>query len=273
MTEQEELSKNKFSSLSFRSPTFRILCAGKWQPEEIEANDSTQAFTFPAPHAGRALAYWQELIAAGDKYLFNGELFRLENFAAAPERLSLHLSRTCYRDQIYGNARAEELLHDFGEHALPHGLGVSALVITADNYLPIIRRSEHLGEEPGKLDVVGGHAHPDQHFTNGKPDLFGAILEELEAELNLATANVISNICCGLVENLQTRKPDLVFLTHTRATMREIENGMASAVEAEEVAELLVVANVPYALARFLRLNQNELTLSACACLHLLAQL
>jgi hypothetical protein len=255
------------------SATFRILCSGQWSPEQITAYDSTQPHVLPEPHAERAQTYWQELTARGDKYLFNGELFRLENFAATDHGLSLHLGRTCYRDQIYSNAHAAELSKNFGEKSVARGLGVSALVITADADLLIIRRGEHLGEEPGKLDVVGGHAHPDQHFTRGVPDLFRAILEELETELNLPAVEVLTNICCGLVENVHIRKPDLAFLAHTRLARRDIAGTMAAAAEADEIAELLAVPAVPAAVGAFLETYETALTPSACACLHLLAKM
>ena len=251
---------------------FKILCAGTWRPEQVAVHDSARAFVLPQPHADRAEDYWQTLLAVGDKHLFNGQLFRLESLDATSGSLSLHLSRTCYRDQIYSNAHAEQLLGEFGTHSLAHGLGVSALVLTADGYVPVIRRGQHLGEEPGKLDVVGGHAHPDQHIRDGRPDLFRAIVEELETELNLPASELSANVCCGVVENRQIRKPDLVFLTRTRATMGRLENQIAFAAEADEIAELLALAVAPAEITRFLETHQEQLTPSACACLHLLAK-
>ncbi len=241
-------------------------------PEQVLAYDSAQVHIFPPPHGERVQSYWQKLTARADLHLFNGELFRLKDFTANHSCLSLHLERTCYRDQIYSNAHAEELLQNFGERAMARGLGVSALVITADGYLLIIRRGEHLGEEPGKLDIVGGHAHPDRHFTHGQPDFFGAIFEELETELNLPAAEVIMNACCGLVENLNTRKPDLVFLTRTRLAKRDIAERIATAAEADEVADWLAVPAVPAEIRSFVVTHESALTPSALACLHLLSE-
>lgn len=252
---------------------FRILCAGQWTFERVAAHDSAQEFVLPPPHDELALVHWQAAAADGGRHLFNGPLFRLEHCRAAPERLTLHLGRTCYRDQFYANDHTETLLQNFGEDALPRGLGVSALVITAENDLLLIRRGPHLGEEPGKLDVPGGHAHPGQHDGAGGPDLFRAIRDELQAELDLTAAEIMTNVCCGLVVNLKTHKPDLVFLTHVRKTSREIEAGRAAAVEAEEVAELLAAPNTASALAQFAQRHDHELTPSALACLQLLAKL
>ena len=149
------------------------------------------------------------------------------------------------------------------------GLGVSALVITADGSLLIIRRGEHLGEEPGKLDVVGGHAHPDRHYKYGRPDFFRAILEELETELNLPAEEVFMNMCCGLVENLSMRKPDLAFLARTRLAKRDIGERIAAAAEADEVAEWLAVPADAVAIGAFANAHESALTPSALACLHL----
>ncbi len=268
---KKRLPRTNFHPLSSLPNTFRILCAGNWLPEQVAVHDSAQVYAPPAPHADRALAYWEKLTARGDQYLFNGELFHLENFTATHQRLTLHLGRTCYRDQIYHNAHAEELSQAFGARTAVRGLGVSALVITADDYLPIIRRGAHLGEEPGKLDVIGGHAHPDRHFAHGKPDLFRAILEELETELNLPAAAVRTLVCCGLVENLQTAKPDLVFYARVRSTMAEIEKERAAAVEADEITALLAVPHTAAAIRQHVATNRDELTPSARACMQLLA--
>lgn len=146
---------------------------------------------------------------------------------------------------------------------LARGLGVSAIVITRDGYLPLMRRSSHVGEEPNQLDVFGGHAHPDRHCGDGKVDLFRAIAEEIVAELNVVPEDIAENFCLGLVENLRTHKADLVFEICLRNSRAEIEQCAANAAEAEEVAELFFVRNEAGSLENFLTASGCELTPSA----------
>jgi len=199
----------------------------------------------------------------GDQHLFNGQLFRLESFEASVGQLKLVLGQTCYRDQIYCNAHTQTLAQAYGENVLARGLGVSAIVITHDGFLPLMRRGQRVGEEPGKIDVFGGHAHPDLHVREGRPDLFGAIADEIIAELNVAPEDLAENFCCGLVENLRTHKPDLVFEIFLRNTREEIARRAARALEAEEVAELFFIPREIEAVKNFLANCAQELTPSA----------
>lgn len=209
--------------------------------------------------------FWRELAATSGNHFYNGELFRLENISASPGFLEMSLTRTCYRDQLYNNAHLQEM----GEAAATRGLGVSAIVITADGLTPIIRRSAHLGEAPGMLDVIGGHAHPNLHLRAGKPDLFAAIADEVTAELGLKPEDVKVECCTGIVENPATLKPDIIFLTRIKPTMAQLEQLVKHASEAEEFTGLLAVR--VSAVAEFMSAHQSELTPPALGCLTILA--
>jgi len=263
--------KTFIAGFSLNAQIFRILCSGRWSPEQARARYDPAHYILPSPHEVFSLSHWQKLLAANDEHLFNGQLFRLENYKATAQRLELGLGHTCYRDQIYCNAHVAELVRAYGETVLARGLGVSAIIITSDDYLPMMRRSAHVGEEPGKLDVFGGHAHPDQHLRNGRPDLFAAIEDEVVAELNVSADGFASNFCCGLVENLKTHKPDLVFVIHVRNTRQEVEQLANHAAEAEEMTELLFLPNSAHALNEFIASAQLQLTPSALASLSLFA--
>lgn len=244
---------------------FRLLCQGRWLPRQVRVNFQDHFHVLPPPHAEQAEAYWRELAATAGNHFHNGELFRLENFLATQEILEMSLTRTCYRDQLYNNAH----LHELGEGAATRGLGVSAIVFTSDGYTPIIRRSPHLGEAPGMLDVIGGHAHPNLHLRAGKPDLFAAIAEEVTAELGLQSDEVMVECCNGIVEHPATLKPELVFLTRITPTMAQLEQSVKHAREAEEFTELLAVR--VSAVTEFMAAHQSELTPPALGCLTILA--
>ena len=239
----------------------------------MQADYDPSHYALPAPHDSLSHAHWRALLTRNEQHLFNGELFRLENFEATPECFHLKLTRTCYRDQIYCNAHTATLKEALGVEGLARGLGVSAMVSTSDGFLPLMRRGLHVGEEPGKLDVFGGHAHPDQHLRAGAPDLFCAIAEEIVAELNVAANDILESTCRGLVENLHTHKPDLVFEISVRNTRDEIARLAVTAPEADEVAELFFIAATSEALQDFLATRASNLTPSAQATLSLFAAL
>lgn len=245
--------------------SFRLLCQGRWLPRQVKVTFQDHFHVLPPPHTERAEAFWRELAAGAGNHFHNGELFRLEKISASPEFLEISLTRTCYRDQLYNNAH----LHELGEAAATRGLGVSAIVVTADGYTPIIRRSMHLGEAPGMLDVIGGHAHPNLHLCDGKPDLFAAIADEVTAELGLKPEDIKVECCNGLIEHPITLKPDIIFLTRITRTMAQLEQLVKQASEAEEFTELLAVR--VSAVAEFMAAHRAELTPPALGCLTILA--
>lgn len=249
------------------APPFRLLCRGRWLPGQVRVNFHDHFHVLPPPHAERAEAFWQELAATSGNHFYNGELFRLEKFSASPDVLEMSLTRTCYRDQLYNNAHLPEM----GEAAATRGLGVSAIVITSDGYTPIIRRSLHLGEAPGMLDIIGGHAHPNLHLREGKPDLFAAIADEVTAELGLNPEHVKVECCNGLIEHPVTLKPDIVFLTRITPTMAQLEQLVKHASEEEEFTELLAVQ--VSAVVDFMATHRTELTPPALGCLTILAEM
>jgi hypothetical protein len=148
-------------------------------------------------------------------------------------------------------------------------LGISAVIETVDGFLPLIRRSEHVGEFPGGLDVIGGHAHPDEHLRNGVPDVFFAIADEVHAELGIPNHLLDDFVCCGLAENWPHRKPELAFFLALPLTMEEIRQLAPNAREADEFTELFAVRAEPASLQRFITENAARLTPSALGCLQI----
>jgi hypothetical protein len=249
--------------------SFRIHLSGNWPRSRVQINYQPTEYIFPDKLARLALAFWESELAKTNRHLFNGALCRLENFSQNNCTLQLSLARTCYRDLLFSNANTDELLLALGESGPVRALGISAVIETADGLLPLIRRSEHVGEGPGGLDVIGGHVHPDEHARDGVPDVFFAIADEIHAELGIPFSLLDSFTCCGLLENWLQRKPELAFFVPLPVTMREIQQLASSAREAEEFSELFAVRAAPASLQRFIAENAARITPSAYGCLQI----
>jgi hypothetical protein len=249
--------------------SFRIHLIGNWPRSRVQANYQPTEYIFPDKFARLALAFWESELAKANRHLFNGALCRLENFSENNDTLQLSLSRTCYRDLLFSNANTGELLQTLGENGPSRALGISAVIETADGFLPLIRRSERVGEFPGGLDVVGGHVHPDEHARDGVPEVFFAIADEVHAELGIPLHLLDDFICCGLGENWQHRKPELAFFLALPLTMKEVQQLASNAREADEFTELLAVRAEKASLQRFIAENAARITPSAHGCLQI----
>lgn len=249
----------------------KILCSGKWPSTQVTSDYSDTLFCLPDFHPERALAHWQRLLDANaDGHLYNGDLFRLESWEAADDCLRLCLSRTCYRDQLYGNAHVAELVESHGERALAWGLGVSAALVTADGMTPIAKRSSSTAEGANKLCIIGGHAHPSRHLHNGNAELFQAIADEVIAEVSLAPHEFAVACCLGIVLATHTRKPDIVFLVETEVAMADLAARAKTSEEAFEFEEVFGIPSSSHELQHYIVQNRTELTPAAIGTLMLL---
>jgi len=261
-----------FSERKYMSPEpFFIHLAGSWFPPQVQINYQAIEYVLPDDFVRRAAAFWERLLAEGQRRIFNGALCRLESFREHDGFLHLALSRTCYRDLMFSNAHAEELINNFGESGPARALGISAIIETVDGYLPLIRRSAHVGEAPGGLDVIGGHVHPDEHMRNDAPEVFLAIKDEIQSELGIPADRLDHIVCCGVAENRRHRKPELAFFVPLPLTMQEVQRLAKTAREAEEYAELFAVRAERAALQEFVAANHADLTPAALGCFHLYA--
>lgn len=248
---------------------FLLHLAGNWRRSHVSIAYHPIAYILPESLARRAEVFWEQLMAEGRRRLFNGALCRLEKFSEKNGDLHLSLSRTCYRDLLFSNAHIEELVAALAETGPVRALGISVVLETADGYLPLIRRSAHVGEGAGGLDVIGGHVHPDHHVHEGMPDVFLAINDEIRSELGIPLDLLIDPICSGLTEDRRHRKPELNFFAPLPLTMQEVRQWARQAPEADEYTELLAVKAEAGTLRRFIAAHVAHLTSSALGCLHL----
>ena len=100
--------------------------------------------------------------------LFNGTKFRLHSVEELGDSLNLNLGITCYKD-FQGSNLSKDLLilqsqglcdHDDSQAYLSDALGVGALVQTVDDYMVLLYRSKHCGEDTEMWDRPGGHPEP-----------------------------------------------------------------------------------------------------------------
>jgi hypothetical protein len=248
---------------------FLLHLAGNWPRSQVSITYHPTEYVFPEAFAHRTAAFWAQIIADGHRRVFNGALCRLEKFCEHDGSLYLSFSRTCYRDLLFSNAHIEELVAALGESGPARALGISAIIETVDGYLPLIRRSAHVGEGAGGLDVIGGHVHPDHHARDGVPDAFHAIKDEIQAELGIPTDQLAGLICCGLGEDRRHRKPELIFWAPLPLFMKEVQQLARNASEADEYIELFAVKAEAMILQRFLAEHATHFTSSALGCLHL----
>lgn len=133
-----------------------------WDPDACVRKPGTRE------HETAIKATWDARRVANPR-LFNGTKFRLADWSLDdPSKPCLRLGLTSYR-AFQGTNASSHALELMRHGAVTHGdyrscmgnaLGIGMTVVTTDGDVLFIRRSHHVGEAKGLVDVVGGHAEP-----------------------------------------------------------------------------------------------------------------
>lgn len=219
-------------------------------------------------------AYWKKEILQTPKadYVFNGDLCRLTGWKIAQNKLNLYLGRTNYKELLYSNNFVQDIITRLGREYLAKALGISAVLVSCDQKIVLIERSETVGEYPGRLDVLGGHIHPVEHAVSGVPDPFLAIKSELKEEVNLQLHANEPVTCLGLIETQVTKKPELVFLVNSQRTSEQILKSTLSN-HTPELTRVFTIEASLESLTSLLINKKNPLSPSAHGTLWLYAQI
>ena len=231
-----------------------------------------------APTEHRIEELWQAKLASNAR-IFNGTKFRLAGweFRQRPScgevgvdaQLLLQLGLTDYREYIGTNLRPTQELIDLKEagqaqHSgdpnacLSNALGVETMLITADGAMVLLQRSGAVATHTGLYNGPSGHPEPS-HVPGGvdltEPlrapgrassldslvlhELFESVRQETHEETNVPLDALDQPLLIGAMAESITSKPDLLFLSHTSLTAKEVveyfKQGGVDAWESERV--------------------------------------
>ena len=187
---------------------------------------------------------WREKLKS-DVRLYNGMKFRLdkvsEDTRGDTPTVQLHIGLTCYKDfQCTNYCSDSKKLQADGmkdymdkQSYMSDPLGVSAILVTADDKVVIQKRSNQVGEYCGMLDLPGGHPEPNnvpgwKQDYEGNMDsqevfssfsscdivdeIFYSITQEVVAEINLPRGQLSEPQLVAIIrQTLSFGRPSAVF--------------------------------------------------------------
>lgn len=252
------------TTLGTDNRVFKKLLSRRFSQKEVTINWRPSRENLPATLTEGIDSFWQEQIIATskDRFIFNGDLCRLNSWRVQGNRLILDLGLTNYKELLHSNHFADEIETKLGREFLASALGISVVLVSTDEQIILIKRSDKVGEFPNRIDVIGGHIHPCEHAVAGIPDPFSAIIDEIREELNLKIKTGEQLTCIGLIETTATKKPELIFKVKSQCPKARILE-TASGHQCPEIAELFTVANEASALRTLLTRRRDEMSPSA----------
>jgi len=199
------------------------------------------------------------------RLIFNGRLCRLVEYSADNERMTLKLGAVSFKEFLGTNGTHANLRYLHGPDVLADPLGVSAAVITRDDFILLGRRSRHVALYAGRIHPIGGIVEPPGDAQGADP--FQTLISEVTEETGIRGDQTGLLCCLGLVRDKHTVQPELIFDLEVTCDMPSIRAQSASARDAQEHTGWVPVRNHPAAVVTFIEHHFNDLTPVALATL------
>ncbi|MEE9296455.1 MAG: NUDIX hydrolase [Phycisphaerae bacterium] len=199
-----------------------------------------------------------------NRLLYNSVLGRLSGAAIDDQRLVLRLGETDYRDFVGTNLFNAGLVRVYGEPFLANALGTSATIVTSDGYILYGRRNDRVIYHAGYLHTFGGTLEPADRLPDRTYDLFGAIRRELHEETHLKDEEIVDLVCTGLVRDVDTLQPELLFDAHVGLTRNEVLSRFDPDTDEEHTA-IEACHDLPEAIVPFIQRSQPVVPVAVAA--------
>jgi len=232
---------------------FEFVFFGDFAPDQIIAGWEKSTHSLPRGLRSSIQSAWNKVARKRGRSLFDGPMCRLESWTKEGTRLYLKFSRTSYKWFWGTNLTRSEL----PETQLANGLGLSAVLESADGHLVFGRRNAKVAYHPNRIHPFAGSATDK--------DVFAEMRRELAEELALTGADIADIRCIGMAKDQTIRQPELVFLVRSTLKLAQIKGRMDHA----EHRAIWSMRNTPAAIER--ASSNKKLTPIAVAALGLRA--
>ena len=199
------------------------------------------------------------------RLLYNGRLCRLIEYSADNDRMTLTLGPVSFKEFLGTNGTHAHLRYLHGPDILADPLGVSAAVVTRDQFILLGRRSRQVALYAGRVHPIGGIVEPPAEACPVDP--FRTLIEEVAEETGISPEQTAPPCCLGLIRDKHTVQPELIFELEVHCDMPSIRAQSAGARDAEEHSEWVPIRNHPAAVVTFIEHHFTDLTPVALATL------
>ncbi|MFQ6091130.1 MAG: hypothetical protein ACE5OR_00355 [bacterium] len=254
----------------FRRRKFEVSVHGLFPRDKVIVHDSDERMMMTPKLRDFIEEVWQERQARMVKrggLIFPGDLCRLIRYEVSEDGLHLFLGRTHFKELLGTNLTLPIIHRLLGEEYMSNGLGVRAVIRTADEKIIIGQRSEKVVEAAGYYHLCGGYVEPSKHAKGRRPDPYLAMESYMEEELGVPRDAMRDLVCLGLTTDIETLKPELMFEADTDLPFRRVLHNMARAARNSAHSELFGIMALKASLRGFLAANSRKIAPTGQACL------
>lgn len=226
---------------------FKILTYCLFDEQSVVVERTKNRMKLPAWLAKQIDLEWEivckEKQARGLREPRNEAQSRLEAYSIKDGTLYLTLGETDYKEQIGTHPVARTIADELGEDYLSNQLGASSVIETADKRLLFYERSQQVVAYPGWINTCGGHLGLTKN-------IFESMRAEIKEETGIEASDIESIACTGLVRDMRTMDPEIVFSTKVKMDSKDLK-GVAETEGAFEHDKMLFIENNPKDVMEF----------------------
>ena len=222
----------------------RVLFKGKYNLKNIEtkfSNTSNRKINLSLE--SKLQKEWKQILREVTKRgikAWDSNLYRLDNFEAQKDKLSLTLSTIPFSISKSMN-RYLDNLYKLGEDYFSKSLFTESLIKTSDNkYVFGKLTTNYLTSR--KIDLIGGVLSKDEQIVKNGKDVFKALFTEFKEEINISEKHIKSSILIGTVLTPKT-KVGLIFDTCLSISSRSLIHHFKRS-ENDEIEDLILVDKI-----------------------------
>jgi hypothetical protein len=223
--------------------SFEILASGVFPESKLKIVYTNNTLSYDEKTSALIDGHWkQELKVANEKnkLLFNGPIYRLENYKMSHDQLIVYVSETNFKQLMGTNFYHPELAEKYGKSYLSNALALSTFLETGDENFIFVKRSSKVYFGEGLWHLFAGQFSIEKNETHTLT-VFEVLYKELLEEGALTNGDIENCVCLGLLRNAVHFKPELVFYTKTSLSAKEVTEKIRTAHDGYEHEEVTIV--------------------------------
>ena len=222
---------------------FEILASGIFPKNKLKIIHSKRTLSYNKKTTALIDMHWkQELQEAQEKnkLLFNGPIYRLENYKTMGDQLIVSVSETNFKELMGTNFYHPELAEEYGKSYLSNAIALCTLLETNDENFVFVKRSASVYFGEGLWHLIAGQFSIEKRETRTL-SVFEVLYKELFEEGSLVKDDIKSCVCLGLIRDTVHFKPELLFYTKTLLSANEVAEKIDTALDGYEHEEVALI--------------------------------
>ena len=222
---------------------FEVLASGVFPRNKLKIVHTKRTLSYDEKTIALIEKHWKNEIQEAhkkNKLLFNGPIYRLENYEIKNDLLIVYVSETNFKELMGTNFHHPELAKEYGKSYLSNAIALCTFLETGDEYFVFVKRSANVYFGEGLWHLIAGQFSIEGNETRTL-SVFEVLYKELFEEGSLTKDDLEKCVCLGLIRDTVRFKPELVFYTKTLLSANEVAEKIDTAHDGFEHEEVKLI--------------------------------